>query len=284
MSPPPWRRNSAKYMISSRGSTSKTLLSAEHRREELRDEISDIDRSIGSLDTGIRNDDREKTRLDGEINELAKQDKQTAIFGMRRDLCESIKGKLEVQLVSEEDQARKVLRAGIKRILGATTHKVLNLRMTDDYVISLLNADGTALPKSSGENQLLGLAFTAALVEFAKIRENAQDYRLLPGTIAPLVLDSPFGQLDEAYRATTAEFIPKMAQQVVLLVSKSQGSADVLDAIKDHLGAEYLLVRHNKEARGDRKEESRYFEGKEFKTAVFDSTYDGTEIVEIKGP
>lgn len=267
-----------------KGINFEDIAEREHRREELRDEISDIDRSIGSLDTGIRNDDREKTRLDGEINELAKQDKQTAIFGMRRDLCESIKGKLEVQLVSEEDQARKVLRAGIKRILGATTHKVLNLRMTDDYVINLLNADGTALPKSSGENQLLGLAFTAALVEFAKIRKNAQDYRLLPGTIAPLVLDSPFGQLDEAYRATTAEFIPKMAQQVVLLVSKSQGSADVLDAIKDHLGAEYLLVRHNKEARGDRKEESRYFEGKEFKTAVFDSTYDGTEIVEIKGP
>lgn len=267
-----------------KGINFEDIAEREQRREELRKEVSDIDRQIGSFDTGVKNAEREKTKLDSEINEMAKQDKQTAIFGQRRSLCESIKGKLELQLDAEEDQARKVLRAGIKRILEATTRKILNLRMTDDYVISLVNGDGTALPKSSGENQLLGLAFTAALVEFAKIRKNAQDYRLLPGTIAPLVLDSPFGQLDEAYRATTAEFIPKMARQVVLLVSKSQGSEDVLETIKDHLGAEYVLVRHNKEPQGERKQESRHFKGKEFKTAVFDSNYDGTEIVEIKGP
>lgn len=256
----------------------------ERRREELRDELREIDQKIGSFSTNINRAEREQSKIDSDITALAKLDKQTAIYGRRRNLCESIKGKLELQLVKEEDQARKILRAGIRRILEATTRKVLNLRMTDDYLISLVNADGTALPKSSGENQLLGLAFTAALVEFAKVRENAKDYRLLPGTIAPLVLDSPFGQLDEAYRATTAEFIPKMARQVVMLVSKSQGSEDVLEALKDHLGAEYVLVRHNKEARGERKQESRYFKGREFNTAVFDADYDGTEIVEITGP
>ncbi|MEQ8435418.1 MAG: AAA family ATPase [Oceanicaulis sp.] len=256
----------------------------ERKRNELRDELREIDRQIGASDTVVKSAEREKNDIDREINELAEQDKQTAIYGRRRNICENIKGELEKQLVAEEDQARRVLRAGIKRILEATTRKVLKLRMTDEYVISLVNAEGTALPKSSGENQLLGLAFTAALVEFAKVRQSAHDYRLLPGTIAPLVLDSPFGQLDEAYRATTAEFIPKMARQVVLLVSKSQGSEDVLEALKDHLGAEYLLVRHNTDSGGDRKPESRYFKGKEFRTAVFDAEYDGTEIVEISGP
>lgn len=256
----------------------------ERRRNELREELRDIDRSMGAFDTKIKNAERDKNDIDRDINELAKQDKQTAIYGRRRNVCEKIKGELETQLVAEEDQARSVLRAGIKRILKATTRKALNLRMTDEYVISLVSSDGTALPKSSGENQLLGLAFTAALVEFAKIRQNAQDYRLLPGTIAPLVLDSPFGQLDDSYRATTAEFIPKMARQVVLLVSKSQGSEDVLEALKDHLGAEYLLVRHNTDPGGDRKPESRYFKGKEFMSTIFDAEYDGTEIVEITGP
>ena len=257
----------------------------ERRREELCEELRDIDRNIGAIKTNVAASEQEKDRIDSEINELSEKDKQTAIYGRRRNLCENIKGKLEKQLVEEEDQARKVLRAGIRRILEATTRKVLNLRMTDDYVISLVNSDGMTLPKSSGENQLLGLAFTAALVEFAKVRRHAQDYRLLPGTIAPLVLDSPFGQLDETYRATTAEFIPKMARQVILLVSKSQGSEDVLEALKENLGAEYLLVRHNTETRGergDRKLERRYFQGKEFETVIFDGEFDGTEIVEIR--
>jgi len=267
-----------------KGINFEDIAQRERRREELRNELREIDRQIGSLRTNIEGAERDKARTDNEITELAKQDKQTAIYARRRNLCENIKGKLEAQLVHEEKQARAVLRAGIRRILEATTRKILKLRMTDDYVISLVNADGTALPKSSGENQLLGLAFTAALVEFAKVRKNAQDYRLLPGTIAPLVLDSPFGQLDEAYRATTAEYIPKMARQVVLLVSRSQGSEGVLDSMKGHLGAEYVLVRHNKEPRGERKPESRYFQGKEFRTAIFDAEYDGTEIMEITGP
>ena len=253
----------------------------ERRRDELRHEIRDIDRNIGAQTSKVEDAEHEKSRIDDQINELSKLDEQTAIYGQRRSLCENIRDKLELQLVADEDEARKVLRVGISRILKATTRKVLNLRMTDDYVISLVNADGRALPKSSGENQLLGLAFTAALIEFAKLRQNAKDYRLLPGTIAPLVLDSPFGQLDKTYRATTAEFIPKMARQVVLLVSGSQASADVLTAMNDHLGAEYFLVRHNTEPAGERKQESRYFQGKEFRTVEFDSKYDGTEIMEI---
>jgi len=257
------------------------IASREQKREELRKDLSDIDRKIGALEIGIGNAEREKPQIDREINTLAQQDQQTAIYAKRRNLCESIKGILELQLVEEENVARKVLRFGIRKILEATTRKVLTLRMSDDYGISLVNSDGMALPKSSGENQLLGLAFTAALVEFAKIREKAEDYKLLPGTIAPLVLDSPFGQLDESYRHTTAEFIPKMARQVVLLLSRSQGSEEVLAALQSHVGAEFLLVRHNKDPIGDRKPESRYFKGEEFRTAFFDSSYDGTEIVKV---
>ena len=256
----------------------------ERRRGELSDELRDIDRKIGAYTSNIENTERETNRISKEINELAKQDKQTAIYGSRRKVCDNIKVKLELQLVAEEKQARGVLRSQIGRILKATTRKVLKLRMTEDYVISLLNSDGIVLPKSSGENQLLGLAFTAGLIDFAKGRRKAKDYRLLPGTIAPLVLDSPFGQLDETYRATTAEFIPKMANQVVLLVSKSQGSEDVLNVLRDHLGTEYLLVRHNKDPRGDRKQENRYFHGKEFESTVFNSEFDGTKVVEVTGP
>ena len=146
---------------------------------------------------------------------------------------------------------------------------------------ALVNSDGMELPKSSGENQLLGLAFTAALVKFAKVRQNATCSWLLPGTIAPLVLDSPFGQLDEAYRKTTAQKIPQMARQVVLLLSQSQGSQEVLEVLQGYIGAEFLLVRHNKDSIGERKQESRYFKGEEFKTAIFDSTFDGTEVVKI---
>ena len=264
-----------------KGINLQDIAERERRRDELYDELRDIDRNIGALTSRNENTKRESIHISNKINDLAKKDKQTKIYSSRRKVCENIKVKLERQLVTEEKQARGVLRSQIGNILNKTTRKVLKLRMTEDYVISLLNSDGTVLPKSSGENQLLGLAFTAGLIDFAKGRRKAKDYRLLAGTIAPLVLDSPFGQLDETYRATTAEFIPKMANQVVLLVSKSQGSEDVLNKLRDHLGAEYLLVRHNKDPRGNRKQEIRSFHGKEFESTVFNSEFDGTKIVEV---
>ncbi len=264
-----------------KGINFKDIAAREKRREELRLELWNINRQVGSLEKSIENAEIEKQQIHKDITELAKQNQQTAIYAERITLCESIQDTLESDMAEEEDRARKVLRTWIGELLGATTHKVLTLHMTDDYVISLVNSDGMELPKSSGENQLLGLAFTAALVKFAKVRQNATCSWLLPGTIAPLVLDSPFGQLDEAYRKTTAQKIPQMARQVVLLLSQSQGSQEVLEVLRGYIGAEFLLVRHNKDSIGERKQESRYFKGEEFKTAIFDSTFDGTEVVKI---
>ncbi|WP_204310755.1 hypothetical protein, partial [Escherichia coli] len=67
----------------------------------------------------------------------------------------------------------------------------------------------------------MSLAFTAALVAFAKSRVGMEDAILTPGTVAPLVLDAPIGHLDKSYRRATAEFLPEMAGQVVLLLSSS---------------------------------------------------------------
>ena len=255
----------------------------EQRRVDLTKDLDNVNRKIGALQQKIEVKERELSDINAKIKKISAQYKQTTIYQQRYDMCDHIKNAMEVHLVEEEQVARKVLCASINKILMETTHKALKLRMTDAYVISLIDQEGTELPKSSGENQLLGLAFTASLIKFAKIRQNAKDHRLLAGTIAPLVLDSPFGQLDEHYRATTAKFIPKMARQVILLVSKSQASEEVLAALKDHLRFEYLLVRHNKEARGARTQESRNLHGKKYNTAIFDAEFDGTEVMEIAG-
>ncbi|GLR60295.1 AAA family ATPase [Rhizobium indigoferae] len=254
----------------------------ESRREELRKELSTLDRARGTLEENLKTARHEVARHEREINLLAAQDVETRIFARRRALCEKIKGSLEVRLRDEEAQAKKVLRATIRKIIEATSRKNLTLQMSDDYVVSLRNADGIALPKSSGENQLLGLAFTAALVQFAKLRKGAQDMSLLPGTIAPLVLDSPFGQLDRVYRSATAEFIPRMASQVVLLLSQSQAADEVMEKLQGRIGKQYVLVRHNKGERGLKHIETRQFGHEIIETTLFEASFDGTSIVEVQ--
>jgi hypothetical protein len=54
-----------------------------------------------------------------------------------------------------------------------------------------------------------------------------------------------------------------------------------VSALRERIGEEYVLVRHNKDARGNRPREIRQFHGKDVEMAVFDSSYDGTEIVRV---
>ena len=95
-----------------------------------------MNRQIGSLENRIENAKTEKQQIHKDITKLAKQNQQTAIYAKRITLCESIQDTLESDMAEEEDRARKVLRTWIGELLGATTHKVLTLHMTDDYVIS----------------------------------------------------------------------------------------------------------------------------------------------------
>ncbi len=253
----------------------------EAKRNELRASANQKREQIGNLTSRIGSAETEKSATERELQRLASEDSEARIFIARYNLCQTLKGRLEKELGEEERSAKKVLRAGIEKILDKTGRKSFRLQMTDDYAISLVNSVGTQLAKSSGENQLLGLAFTAALVEFAKVRQNAEDYRLLRGTVAPLVLDSPFGQLDEDYRKTTAEYVPQMAGQVVLMVSKSQSAGAVMEALRERIGEEYVLVRHNKDPRNDRVPEVRQVNGKDVTTALFEADFDGTSFVRV---
>lgn len=253
----------------------------EAKRDELKKKLMSVDRQIGALTDNIESAKNSIKTKERQIDTLAEQDKQTRIFVKRRNLCEKLRGILETRLLDEEKQARSVLRASVKKIMETTSRKTLDVRMSEDYTISLVNKDGITLPKSSGENQLLGLAFTSALVQFAKLRQNAQDKSLLPGTIAPLVLDSPFGQLDKVYKTATAEFIPSMARQVVLLLSQSQGDQDVLNVLSKYIGAEYVLIRHNTGEQGSRKFEKRPLGKSDVVITQYDSKFDGTEIRKV---
>jgi len=259
----------------------KDIAERETKRNDLQRRIKQRYEQIGQLNASIISAENGKANAERNLKKLADEDASSRIFVTRYNLCEMLKGQLEKELKEEEKAAQGVLRKSISSILEDTSRKALQLQMTSDYAISLVNDAGTQLPKSSGENQLLGLAFTAALVEFAKIRQNADDYRLLKGTVAPLVLDSPFGQLDEDYRRTTAQYVPKMAGQVVLMVSKSQGSGSVMEALRDRIGEEYVLVRHNRAERGERTPEIRQFNGRDVETAVFGAKSDGSAFERV---
>ncbi len=250
----------------------------EVKLEQLRRDERTISQDIGGLRQNILRTERDKNDVAKQVDSLTSKNSDSKRYILRRDLALALKERLEVRLAEEEEVSKTVIRKYISEIMEATSRKNFKVRMDDNYTVTLRNADGIIMPKSEGENQLLGLAFTATLCKFAKIRKGSTGEFLLPGTEAPLVLDSPFGKLDSIYKVATAEFIPDMASQVILMVSKEQGSENVLAKLKDKIGEEYCLVRHNQSERGLKAQEFIDIGAKRVETTIYESTFDGTEI------
>lgn len=225
----------------------------------------------------------EISRLNREVADLALQNIKVRGLVTRRELAANGADLLQAFLRANEDAARLEIEAAVNRVLETTTRRYYRFEVDESFQIRLLFADGTPTPKSGGENQMMSLAFLAALVEYAKKRSAGnEDGLFVPATVAPLILDSPFGQLDKTYRQATASFVPSMAPQVVLLVSSSQGRDEVYRTLQDRIGKEYVLVAHNCQERGGKSEDILNIGGKEIPTTIFGSKHTMTEIREVQ--
>ena len=160
--------------------------------------------------------------------------------------------------------------------------KPAKVKLDAQYQLRLYDESGREVAKSTGENQLLGLAFTGAIAKYAKERRDDVDDILLPGTVAPLVVDSPFGHLDPLYRRGVAEFLPTLASQVILLVSTSQASETVMTTLADKIGEEYVLTRHNRGDGTGKEPEFIDIKGRTYDLTTYGSEIEGTRITDVK--
>lgn len=253
----------------------------EEARARLEQRRSEIDRGIGNFKSRLDEAEADIRRIQKEIDVAKSTNKRGRALISRRRLADEASEYLRALLTTEEGEARNVLQSLVNKVLTKTTRKHCRAILSSDFTIRLIIDQGQVMPKSGGENQLLSLAFTAALVNFASLRARAEHPVLLPGTVAPLVLDSPFAQLDDHYKRDTAEFVPEMARQVVLLVTRAQGDQLLLDALKDRIGAEYVLIRENKGARNGKPEDRLPLHGREYVRSLYGCQRDLSRIERV---
>ncbi|WP_206477974.1 AAA family ATPase [Halomonas sp. KRD171] len=108
------------------------------------------------------------------------------------------------------------------------------------------------LEKSTGENQVTSLCFISSIVNSAKEKANNPSI-FQKGGIYPIVMDSPFGALDPEYREKVASFIPALADQVIVMVSKSQWRGEVEKELSKRLGKQYTLKYHKPDRDGEQR-------------------------------
>jgi len=177
------------------------------------------------------------------INEMEVKTKEQEVCKTRYSICREVINILKEVKRRQQVHFRADLSDRINRIFSQISIKPYTAVLNPDYTLSVYETPGgLPVPLSTGEMQVLSLSFIGGVIEQARIFAARRDRLPRPDSSTfPLVMDSPFGSLDPHHRGQVAAFMPKLANQVVILSTRSQWEADVENALKSRIGKEYVL-------------------------------------------
>ncbi|MBO0350673.1 AAA family ATPase [Phormidium pseudopriestleyi FRX01] len=215
------------------------------RLDEIERKMSELDRESGSNQTQLDslqgaidrlNKQLEKQKSNEEKQELAKK----RVFATQDaiDRLTEVRSRLEKQFRTQLEQR-------VQEIFSEISFTPYVPKLSDKYELTLIeNTSGFEVPvaASTGENQILSLSFIGGIID--GVREWSKKNTLMgpDSSTFPIVMDSPFGSLDEIYRRQIAKILPQLANQLVVLVTKTQWRGEVAQEMKPYIGKEYVLV------------------------------------------
>ena len=214
-------------------------IESQQSKRELQARLNDIEKSLKECDRGIA--------------KLKIQNEKGKVIKAQRESVEHVKSALDRICELQKQDVRRSLDQQVSEIWKDAAVKDYEASVSAGFRLELhKQVGGTTQPvhgASTGEKQVLALSFVGALVKKAK--ENAERVKihkdtmnLIVGDDYPLVMDSPFGSLEQDYQRKIAEWIPTLAGQVVVMASKSQWSPQVEGAFRRRIGREYILELH----------------------------------------
>ncbi|MBE9042993.1 AAA family ATPase [Pleurocapsales cyanobacterium LEGE 10410] len=147
-----------------------------------------------------------------------------------------------------EQQFRLALEQKVQEIFSFISYTPYIPKLSSDYRLTLIeNTSGVEVPvaASTGENQILSLSFIGGIIN--RVRQWSQRNTLMgyDSSTFPIVMDSPFGSLDQIYRRQVTKAIPQLANQLIVLVTKTQWHGEVETETDRRIGREYVLTYYS---------------------------------------
>ena len=217
----------------------------ETKRMDLEGRIALKNQRKGSIEADLVTFAKEIDQKTRERSRAQVTDELAAKARSRSDLVTYVKKALEEILAIREEDMRLRLDAELKAVFKSITHQAHVPTLSEGFELTLhkdVNGVQLPVPKSTGENQILSLSFVAAV---SKLAREIRKERRAEGSSAedagtyPIVMDAAFGSLDQDYQEAVSRALAKMAPQLVVLVSKSQGLGKVVTELLpyvSHLG------------------------------------------------
>lgn len=182
--------------------------------------------------------EEERTKLRAEVASLGNQiAAQPEVDENERRLQKTVKEASEIVDLSY-DRFRAAMRQQVSDATSdlfrrlATEEEYVGVSISEDYLLSVLDQEHRALALiSSGENQILTMAFIGALAE-CSVEE------------APMVMDTPFGRLDVGHREGILRWVSTFDTQVILFVQSGEYNTEQhAHMLGGKIGREFTIDR-----------------------------------------
>ncbi|WP_293131546.1 AAA family ATPase [Microcoleus sp. bin38.metabat.b11b12b14.051] len=214
------------------------------RLDQIEANMSELHRETGSNQQQIESLTAQVAAFDKQIDKQ-QLNEERQVLAQRRiaasqdaiDRLTEVRSRLEKEFCSH-------LEKRVQDIFSQISFTPYIPKLSDKYELTLVeNTSGkeSLVAASTGENQILSLSFIGGIIE--GVREWSQKNTLMgpDSSTFPIVMDSPFGSLDEIYRKQIANKLPKLANQLVVLVTKTQWRGEVAQEMETSIGKEYVL-------------------------------------------
>ena len=192
-----------------------------------REAISETEEAIEEASSNIKKLQR---KLDQESDHGFTKERR------RREIYEQLYELFDDAVDIYRDQLRERVEKDATRIfLELTTEpEYERLRINESYGLTIIHEDGDEIPvRSAGAEHVVALSLMGALQNNAPLQ-------------GPIIMDSPFGRLDENHVSNVVEALPEITDQIILLVYRSELSPDLArEILKGKLRAEYSMARES---------------------------------------
>mgnify|MGYP001264882076 FL=1 len=252
----------------------------ESRRAAAQKQKDEEIRRQGRLDLSITQLNEKKAALERDLKRVASVEAKAELASRRVTVTRDALNTLEQVYRIRTEQTRTDLDAKIKEVYRSISYKPYVPVLDENFQLNLMYA-GEPVAKSTGENQILSLSFVGALASIARSRweetkGSAVGSADVRGGVYPIVMDAAFGSLDLNYRKEVALGLPQLAEQVVVIVSKSGGEG-TYEHLRDRVGKSYVIEYHT--PKDGMVPELIEIDGKQF--SYIDRTNDGAEFAAI---
>lgn len=224
----------------------------EEKRKDLESRILEVNVKITQVRSKVKANEVELASLRSQLKQAKVGDELAIIASRRMQVVQHVQAALTEILEIRSQEMRKRLDEKVKEVFSEITIKPYIPYLHDDFELGLFAKSPTGqdlpVPKGTGENQILSLSFVAAVSQLARevqVERQGDDESQEDWGTYPLVMDAAFGSLDLNYQRTVSRALARIAPQMVVLVSRSQGQGQVFSELRPHLASLGIIVSHS---------------------------------------